>query len=184
MSIHSLKSINNLNDPIKQFLIDFNISLPAGVFNFSAEQLELRAQSFSFPTVQMDNTEVWWGGHHRQFAGKQTRQGDWNVTFTEVWSGDVIDGFRKWMQLAHNFTAGTIATHEAYMTSAQVNLLNPNLYTAGCEGANGKEKAITLKMLYPTQVQVDGTINPSSSDPVNMQCTLHYSYFLMSGEQE
>jgi hypothetical protein len=182
MSIHTLKSINNLNDPIKQFLIDFNIVLPAGVFNFSAEQLELRAQSFSFPTVQMDATEVWWGGHHRQFAGKQTRQGDWNVTFTEVWSGDVIDGFRKWMQLAHNFTAGTIALHEEYMTSAKVNLLNPDLYDPKPQGA--AEKALTLKMLYPTQVQVDGTINPSSSDPVNMSCTLHYSYFLMSGEQE
>ena len=176
MSIHTLKSINNLNDPIKQFLIDFNIVLPAGVFNFSAEQLELRAQSFSFPTVQMDATEVWWGGHHRQFAGKQTRQGDWNVTFTEVWSGDVIDGFRKWMQLAHNFTAGTIALHEEYMTSAKVNLLNPDLYDPKPQGA--AEKALTLKMLYPTQVQVDGTINPSSC------CTLHYSYFLMSGEQE
>ena len=182
MSIHTLKSINNLNDPIKQFLIDFNIVLPAGVFNFSAEQLELRAQSFSFPTVQMDATEVWWGGHHRQFAGKQTRQGDWNVTFTEVWSGDVIDGFRKWMQLAHNFTAGTIALHEEYMTSAKVNLVNPDLYDPKPQGA--AEKALTLKMLYPTQVQVDGTINPSSSDPVNMSCTLHYSYFLMSGEQE
>ena len=130
----------------------------------------------------MDATEVWWGGHHRQFAGKQTRQGDWNVTFTEVWSGDVIDGFRKWMQLAHNFTAGTIALHEEYMTSAKVNLLNPDLYDPKPQGA--AEKALTLKMLYPTQVQVDGTINPSSSDPVNMSCTLHYSYFLMSGEQE
>ena len=182
MSIHTLQSINNLNDPIKQFLIDFNIVLPQGVFNFDAQQLELRAQSFSFPTVQMDATEVWWGGHHRQFAGKQTRQGDWSVTFTEVWSGDVIDGFRRWMQLAHNFTAGTISLHEQYMTSAQVNLLNPDLYDPKPQGAAAK--AVTLKMLYPTQVQVDGTINPSSSDPVNMSCTLHYSYFLMSGEQE
>lgn len=184
MSIHALKDINNLADPIKQFLIDFVITIPNNTFNFKADQLELRAQSFSFPTIQMDDTTVMWGGHERKFAGKQTRQGDWNVTFTEVWSGDVIDGFRKWMQLAHNYTAGTIATHEVYMTSAVVRLLNPNLYTAGSEGASGTAKELTLKMLYPTQVQVDGTINPSSSDPVNMSCTLHYSYFLMSGEQE
>lgn len=182
MSIHSVKSINNLNDPIKHFLIDFNIALPAGVFNFSAEQLELRAQSFSFPSVKIDATEVWWGGHHRQFAGKQTRQGDWSVKFTEVWSGDVIDGFRKWMQLAHNFTAGTISLHENYMTSAQVNLLNPDLYDPKPQGAVAK--AITLKMLYPTEVQVDGNIEPSESKPVDINCTLHYSYFLMADEQE
>lgn len=181
MSIHKVRDINNLNDPIKQFLIDFNITLPANTFNFKADQLELRAQSFSFPTVQMDSTEVMWGGHHRQFAGKQTRQGDWNVTFTEVWSGDVIDGFRKWMQLAHNYTNGTIATHEHYMTTAIVNLLNPDLYDPN-PGASAK--ALTLKMLYPTQVQVDGNIDPSSSNPVNLNCTLHYSYFLMSGETE
>ena len=182
MSLHTVKQINNLNDPIKQFLIDFNIVLPTGVFNFDAEQLELRAQSFSFPSIQVDNTEVWWGGHHRQFAGKQTRQGDWNVTFTEVWSGDVIDGFRKWMQLAHNYTGGTISLHDNYMTSAEVNLLNPDLYDPKPQGA--AKKSLTLKMLYPTQVQVDGNIDPSSSNPVNMSCTLHYSYFLMSGEQE
>jgi len=182
MSIHSVKSINNLNDPIKKFLIDFNIVLPAGVFNFSAEQLELRATSFTIPKVTMDKTEVWWGGHHRQFAGKQTRQGDWSVKFTEVWSGDVVDGFRKWMQLAHNFTAGTIALHENYMTSAKVNLLNPDLYDPKPAGA--AEKAFTLKMLYPTEVSVDGDIDPSSSDPVTMNCTFHYSYFLMADEQE
>lgn len=181
MSLHKLSAINNLNDPIKQFLIDFNIVLPTNTFNFDAEQLELRAQSFSFPSITVDATEVWWGGHHRQYAGKQTRQGDWTVTFTEVWSGDVIDGFRKWMQLAHNFSNGTIATHEHYMTSAKVNLLNPDLYDPNPGAA---EKALTLKMLYPTQVQVDGNINPSDSAPVNMACTLHYSYFLMSGEQE
>ena len=184
MSIHTVKDINQLNDPIKQFLVDFVIDIPTQCFKINAEQLELRAQSFSFPTIQMDATEVWWGGHNRQFAGKQTRHGDWNVTFTEVWSGDVIDGFKKWMNLAHNFTGGTVATHEVYMKTAVVNLMNPSLYTPGSEGASGLAKQVTLKYLYPTQVQVDGSINPSSSDPVNMGCTFHYSYFLIGDEKE
>lgn len=182
MSLHTLKDVNSLNDPIKQFLIDFDIVLPANTFNFKANQLELRAQSFTFPSIQGDTTTVNWGGHERQFAGKQTRQGDWDVTFTEVWSGDVIDGFRKWMQKYHNYTNGTIALRDEYMSTARVNLLNPDLYDPKPQGA--VSKAITLKQMYPTQVSVDGSINPSSSEPVNIAVKFHYNYFLMADEKD
>lgn len=182
MSLHALSDINKLADPIKQFLLDFVITVPENTFNFDSKQLELRAQSFSFPEIKGDTTTVNWGGHERQYAGKQTRQGDWSVRFTEVWSGDVYDGFRKWMQKYHKFAEGTIATHEHYMTTATVNLLNPTLYHAGASGATAKQ--ITLKWLYPTQVSVASEINPSSSDPVDINVTFHYNYFLMAGETD
>ena len=182
MSLHRLTDVNNLADPIKQFLMDFVITVPDNTFNFPAKQLELRATSFSFPEIKGDTTTVNWGGHERQYAGKQTRSGDWSVRFTEVWSGDVYDGFRRWMQKYHKFAEGTIATHEHYMTSAVVNLLNPDLYHAGAASAAAKK--ITLKWLYPTQVSIAGEINPSSSDPVDINVTFHYNYFLMAGETD
>lgn len=184
--ITNLADINNLADPIKMFLLDFNISLPTGKsedadLGFKTKQLLLRAQSFTIPKITMDSTEVWWGGHHRQFAGKQQRQGEWTVEFTEVWSGDYIDGFRKWMNWAHNFKNGTIALHDNYMGSASVNILNPDLYEPKPTSAVAKQ--IFLKMMYPTEVTVP-QISPSESNPVNITVTFHYNYFLMGDENE
>ena len=122
MSLHKLQDINALADPLKQFEATFYIAVPPSN-PFDAElsnQLELRAQSFTFPTITGDVTDVTWGGHNRQYAGKQTRQGDWNVTFTEVWSGQVIDGFKKWMNQYHNFVNGTISLFDNYKTTIKV----------------------------------------------------------------
>lgn len=179
-----ISEINNLNDPIKQFLLDFNISLPDGKteteLGFKTRQLLLRAQSFTVPQITVDDTTVWWSGHERKYAGKQLRGGDWTVEFTEVWSGDYIDGFKKWFNWAHNFVNGTISLHDNYMGSAVVNILNPDLYDPKPSTATAKQ--IILKWIYPTDVSVSGGINPSSSDPVNISVTWHYNYFLMGDE--
>lgn len=184
--ITNIKEINNLDDPIKQFLLDFNISLPDGKsedsdLGFKTKQLLLRAQSFTIPKITIDATEVWWSGHHRQFAGKQQRQGDWTVTFTEVWNGNYLDGFRKWMNWAHNYKNGTIALHNNYMGSATVNILNPDLYDPKPQTAVAKQ--MFLKMMYPTEVSVP-EIKPSESAPVDITVTFHYNYFLMGDENE
>ena len=182
-----ISEINNLNDPIKQFQLEFQIALPDGKsedadLGFKTRQLLLRAQSFSVPEIKMDDTTVNWAGHERKFAGKQTRNGDWTVEFTEVWSGDYIEGFRRWMTWAHDYVNGTISLHDNYMGSATVNILNPDKIIPSAPGAAAKQ--FFLKRLYPTQVNMSGTINPSSSDPVNISVTWHYDYFLMTGEEE
>lgn len=181
MSLHALKDINNLDDPLKQFLATFVISTTNTPFSTDfAEKLELRAQSFTFPTFTGDVTEVWWSGHNRQYAGKQTRQGDWNVTFTEVWSSKVVDGFKAWMNTYHAYKEGTIKLLQDYATTVDVILFNPDLYTSA-EPAGQEKLTLTLFRCWPRQVSVPD-INPSSSDPVNIQVQLHYDYFLLGDE--
>lgn len=182
MSLHTLHDINNLDDPLKMFLVDFTIAVPP-LNPFSADladKLELRAQSFSFPAIKGDTTVVEWGGHQRTYAGKQTRAGEWSVTFTEVWSGNVIDGFKKWMNNYHDFIGGKIRLFKDYQTTMTVNLLNPSLYE---DNSAAKPKKVTLYRAWPTEVSVD-EIKPSSSDPVNIKATIHYDYFVMGEEEE
>ena len=183
MSLHKLSDVNALADPLKQFEATFFITVPPrNPFDLElSNQLELRAQSFTFPSITGDVTEVWWSGHNRQYGGKQTRQGDWNVTFTEVWSGQIIDGFKRWMNNYHNFVAGTISLFDEYKTTIKVNLLNPNMYDPKPAGA--VEKSLTLYRCWPRQVSVPD-VNPSSSDPVNINVQLHYDYFIMGSEEE
>lgn len=182
MSLHTLKDINNLNDPLKQFECQFVIAVPPhSPFNSDfADQLELRAQTFSFPEMKGDTTTVTWGGHERQYAGKQTRSGDWTVTFTEVWSGDIIDGFKKWVNQYHNFKNGTISLFKEYATTIDVALLNPNVYDPMPTGVTAKN--VRLYRAYPTNIATSGEINASSSDPVEITVTLHYDYFLIGDE--
>lgn len=181
MSLHSLKDVNSLHDPLKQFLCKFVIAVPphSPFSSDFADQLELRAQSFNFPEIKGDATEVTWSGHKRQYAGKQTRDGEWTVKFTEVWSGDVIDGFKKWVNNYHNFKAGTISLFNEYATTIDVALLNPNLYDPKPTGAVAKN--VRLYRAYPTSVKA-GDINPSDSAPVEIDVTIHYDYFLVGDE--
>ena len=183
MSLHRLQDINALADPLKQFEATFYIAVPPrNPFDASlTNQLELRAQTFSFPTIKGDVTEVTWSGHKRTYAGKQTREGEWKVTFTEVWSGQVIDGFKKWMNQYHDFVGGTISLFDEYKTTIKVNLLNPDLYDPKPEGA--VEKSLTLYRCWPKEVSVP-EVNPSSSEPVNINVTLSYDYFIMGSEEE
>lgn len=184
MSLHKLSDINNLDDPLKQFLCKFIIQVPprSPFSSEFAQQMELRAQSFSFPKITGDTTKVEWGGHAREYAGKQTRSGDWNVTFTEVWSGNVLEGFKKWVNNYHNYKEGTISLFKEYATTINVQLLDPNLYDAQSEARGASAKDITLYRAYPTSVSTSGSINPNSSEPINIEVTLHYDYFLISDE--
>lgn len=181
MSLHALKDVNNLDDPLKNFLCTFTIAVPPqSPFDSKfAEQLELRAQSFSFPEIKGDTTEVTWSGHKRTYAGKQTRDGEWKVKFTEVWSGDVIDGFKKWVNQYHDFKNGTISLFKEYATTIDVALLNPSLYKPKPEGAVAKN--VRLYRAYPTSVSA-GEIKPSDSAPVEIDVTIHYDYFLVGDE--
>ena len=182
-----ISEINDLNDPIKQFLLEFDITVPNGKsdendLGFKTRQLLLRAQSFTIPEMKMDETVVEWAGQERKFAGKQIRGGEWTVDFTEVWSGNYIEGFRRWMGWAHDYTHGTISLHDNYMGSATVNILNPDKIIPSAPNAAAKQ--IFMKRIWPVNVSLGGsTIDPNSSDPVNISVTWHYDYFTLSGEE-
>ena len=141
----------------------------------------MRAQSFTWPEITADTTVVNWGGHERTYAGKQTRAGEWQVTFTEVYSGEIIEGFKTWCNGFHDYKKGTISTFDKYATTILVNLLKPELYTPTPAGAVAK--SIKLYRCWPTHV-AGPDIDPNSSDPVELTVTFHYDYFLVGDEIE
>lgn len=183
MSLHSVKAINNLNDPLKMFLCKFTLSfpttaLPEGASSTFADELEMRAQTFNLPKIVGDVTDVTWGGHNRQYAGKQQRQGDWTVKFTEVYNGDIITAFTKWANLYHKYLDGTISLFNEYSKSIEVDIHNPNFYVPGA-----KQNSLKLRLLraWPKEVSAS-EIDPNSSNPVEVTVTFHYDYFLVEDE--
>lgn len=182
MSLHSVKEINSLNDPLKMFLCTFTIPFPAaaipnGVTDF-ADKLEMRAQTFNLPKITGDVTEVTWGGHNRQYAGKQQRQGDWTVKFTEVYNGEIITAFKNWVNLYHKYQDGTISLFEEYNKIIQVDIHNPTLYSPTTDA---NHLYMNLYRAWPKEVSAS-EIDPNSSNPVEVTVTFHYDYFLIEEE--
>ena len=182
--LHPLSKVQNLKDPLKQFVCTFQIVFKSGsplTSLIKSENLELRCQTFSLPTITGDKTVVQWGGFERRYAGKQTRAGDWTVTFTEVWDSSIISALSAWVNQYNNYKNGTISLLDSYTADVNVNLLNPDVYDPVPEGMSRYD--IRLYDVFPTSVQLP-TINASSSDPVNITCTLSYNYFLLGDEND
>lgn len=182
--LHPLSKVQNLKDPLKQFVCTFQIVFKSGsplTSLINSENLELRCQTFSMPTITGDKTTVQWGGFERRYAGKQTRAGDWTVTFTEVWDSSITEAFKVWNNTYHNYKNGTISLLDAYTADVNVNILNPDVYEP--KPSEMKKYDIRLYDVFPTSVALP-TINASSSEPVEITCTLSYNYFLMGDEND
>lgn len=177
-----LNSVRNLKDPIKMFCCNFNIAFPAeSPLNayIDSEQLELRVQTFGLPTITGDKTTVQWGGFERRYGGKQTRAGDWTVSCTEVWDAKITDTFRAWCNAYHNYKNGTIALLDAYTATVNVTLVDPDVYEPQPEGITRYD--MRLFDVFPTSVSYPA-IQASSSEPVELNITLSYNYFLLGSE--
>lgn len=180
--LHPLANVQNLKDPLKMFVSTFVISFKAGsplTSLIKTTDLELRCQSFTFPTITGDKTVVQWGGFERRYAGKQTRAGDWQVTFTEVWDSTITEAFKVWCNQYHSYKNGTISLLDAYTATVNVALVNPDVYDPKPEGI--KQYDLRLYDVFPTEVSFP-TIQASSSDPIELNVSLSYNYFLMGDE--
>ena len=180
----SLDKVRNLKDPLKQFTLNWQLAFRAGsplanVIN--SEDLMLRCQTFDMPTIKGDETKVTWAGFDRQYAGKQTRSGDWTVKFVEVWDAKITDMFRIWSNQYHNYKNGTISLLTEYTADVNVELVNPDLYDPVPSGITKYD--VRLYDVYPTQVKLPN-INASSSDAVEIDCTFHYNFFLLGEEND
>lgn len=180
--LNPLSKVQNLKDPLKMFGANFVISFPSGsrlASLLKTDDLELRCQTFGLPTITEDKTEVDWGGFHRVYAGKQTRQGEWQVTFTEVWDSTITECFRAWLNQAHNYKDGTISLLDAYTATINVALLNPEVYDPKPEGMTRYD--MRLYDVFPTNVSFP-TIQASSSNPIEITVNFNFNYFLLGSE--
>ena len=177
-----LNKVQNLKDPLKMFTANFQIVFQTGSELASivdSENLELRCQSFGLPAIKGDKTEVEWGGFKRVYAGKQTREGDWKIQVTEVWDAKITEIFRVWNNAYHNYKGGTISLLDNYTATVNVALVNPDLYAPKPAGITRYD--MRLYDVFPTEVAFP-TIKPSASDPINIDITLHFNYFLLGSE--
>ena len=182
--LNPLSKVQNLKDPLKMFVATFQIVFkPDSPLTslVNSQNLELRCQTFGFPTITGDQTTVQWGGFERRYAGKQTRAGDWTVTFTEVWDSSITEAYKTWCNMYHNYKDGKISLLDAYTATVNVALVNPDVYDPKPEGL--KRYDMRLYDVFPKNVSYP-TINASSSDPVELTVTFSYNYFLMGDENE
>lgn len=177
-----LNKVVNLKDPLKMFTANFQIVFQTGsplASLVDSENIELRCQSFGLPKIVGDKTEVEWGGFKRTYAGKQTRNGEWKIQVTEVWDAKLTEIFRVWNNQYHNFKEGTISLLDQYTATVNVALVNPDLYDPKPQGIQRYD--MRLYDVFPTEVAFP-TIKPSSSDPINIDVTLHFNHFLLGSE--
>lgn len=180
-----LNKVQNLKDPLKQFVSTWQLSFKAGsplINMLDTEQLELRCQSYGLPTLTGDTTEVTWGGFKRVYAGKQTRQGSWSVKFTEVWDATIVEGFKNWLNVYNNYKNGTISLLDAYTAVVNISIVNPDVYDPQPEGI--KRYDIRLYDVFPSEVSFSGDMDASSSNPVEITANMNFNYFLMGDEIE
>ena len=188
--LKQLNEVRNLKDPLKQFVSTWSFGEIDGV-GLDFEDLELRCQSYGFPTLTGDTTDVTWGGFARKYAGKQTRQGEWTVNFIEVWDVAILDGFRSWANKYHQYKAGKISLLADYSTYADIKLLNPSVYDlrgtkdVSAQEHGGKLEAYNIRLydVFPMSVNAS-QIDASSSDPITLEVTFNYNYFLLGSEIE
>lgn len=179
-----LGKVQNLKDPLKQFVSTWQFAFPAGSkLNqmLDSENLELRCQSYGLPTLTGDTTEVTWGGFKRVYAGKQTRQGSWSVKFTEVWDASITEGFKNWMNVYNNYKNGTITLLDQYSATVNISIVNPDVYDPQPDGI--KKYDIRLYDVFPSEISLP-ELNASASDPVEISATFNFNYFLLGDEIE
>lgn len=179
--LKSLNDVRNLKDPLKQFVSTWTFGTVAGT-SLPAD-LELRCQSYGFPTLTGDTTEVEWAGFKRVYAGKQTRQGSWTVTFIEVWDVKIFDGFKEWVNCYHAYKDGKIGLHDNYWTDVNIKLLDPSVYIANQPTKVTDKYDLKLYDVYPTEISI-GEIDASSSNPITITATFNYNFFLAGDEIE
>ena len=111
----------------------------------------------------------------------QTRQGSWSVTFIEVWDASVIEGFKKWVNVYHNYKGGTISLLDAYTATVNISLVNPDVYDPQPEGI--KRYDVRLYDVFPSEVQMP-EISASESTDVEIKVNFNFNYFLLGDEIE
>lgn len=180
--LNPLNAVRSLKDPIKQFCCNMTITFPASSpLNqmVNVKDLVLRTTTYSLPKITGDKTEVEIGGFHRSYGGKQTRSGSFNMKVVEVYSAEITDIFRIWCNAYHNYKNGTIGLLDSYTGTVNINLVDPDVYDPVPAGANKYD--MRLFDVFPEAVDFP-QIDASSSNPVEIDVTLNYNFFLLGEE--
>lgn len=179
MSLHNIRDVNSLSDPLKQYQVTFTISNVRGTTgvgglvsggigseHYGAKDLELRCTSFTYPGTKLNQTELNLFGHYRKRATVQDKSGTWKTKIIEDQKGRVLTTIQNWVDLIHNPATGIMSPGILYTSLAEVKIV----------GADGFEKKIYLRGLYPISIG-EINIDASSSAPVEVNVDWNYDWF-------
>ena len=190
MAIRPLAEIRGLEDPLKQSQVEFIISdvlalkmsnavqglvgkISGNEKTVDGEVLRLRCRSFSYPGPKIHTTELCIKNHIRHIGTRQDKSGIWKTRITEDMEGGVLNTIQAWMDLIHSNITGIRLPSSLYVGSAQI-IIGGDVHKPN--GKKLEKRTIWLKGVYPIAYEV-GTINPSSSEPVEVDVSWNYDYW-------
>ena len=185
--LQNLDTIKGLKDPLKQYMVDFEISeFPVlnivglvgkainmvgnlGKPNLVAKprDIKFRALSFTYPGTKIKQTEISINGFNRKIGSIQDKSGVWKCKVTENYDGSIIQLLQNWCDCIHNTEFGLRLPSLLYSTTCQVTIYNVN---------GKKSRRIYLRGFYPIEYSV-GEINPSSSEPLTINVSFNYDFY-------
>lgn len=151
MSLHSIKDLNKLNDPMKQFQVKFYLSqgvskimnlITTGKNILYEEEFELRCTSFSLPGIKMAQDEIVLGNHAIQRPTYQDRSGVFSVKVVEDVNAEILMGVHNWMNRITDTATGVRASSSTYIATACIEFDGSHRqHLGGISGATRKAMA-------------------------------------------
>lgn len=167
MSLHSIKSLNSLKDPIKQFQVKFYISqgvskilteLVTGENTLYDKTFELRCTSFTLPEVKFAQEEIVLGNHAKQIPTYQDRSGIFSVHVIEDVDASVLMGLHNWANRIVDTATGRRGDSSTYTSTVCIEFEGSEKHLGGLVGNTRK---VVSKLYNKTLGKVFGETSDS-----------------------
>lgn len=188
MSLHRIKDLNRLSDPMKQFQVKFYISRgvskiltewATGENMIYDEQFELRCTSFTLPEIRFAQEEIVLGGHAKQIPTYQDRSGKFTVRVVEDTNASVLLGLHNWANRIIDNAVGYRGDSTTYTSTVCIEFKDSDKHYGGLVGTtrgviNKLWNATVGRMLGDTENTVRLYLHgvyPIALKPVNIDAS-------------
>lgn len=167
MAVHAIQETAQMTDPAKGFMFELIFENLLGSRGITGEQIELRAQSYTFPGESMSTTSMAIAGYDRHDAGLKSRGGDWTTSIIETQNYDAINRFEDWLTIMHDFNSGITGFTSEYKIDIQINALN------------AKKSAVVKRKLRRAWPKTIGnyTFGPKDDKALNLSVTWRFDWW-------
>jgi len=173
--LQPLNTIKTLDDPLKQYMVEFDIkespivalvdkvgklinaagALGKTTKTAKIKDLKLRASSFSYPGAKIKQTELNINGFKRKIGTIQDKSGVWKCTVTEncgAKNGSILQLIENWCNCIHSTELGLRFPAISYVTTCTVTIYKTD---------GSPFRKVFLRGFYPIEYSV-GNIDPNS----------------------
>lgn len=163
----TIEHIRSLGAPLRPYLFSLVID-PRGSAGASGYRFSLLCTSVTFPGKSIETAEVNLSSFTVRYAGRETYDGSFNVTFVELTTSEVFSRLQSWAKLCFDTMTGIQALPEVYKSDASLFLLNDSRMPVA---------RFKIVGLWPRELpQLD--FDSAASDTVTYQATFSYDYWI------